>query len=101
MRVWLDPDKHESRMLTAGDVINVLREQNVQVAAGQIGQPPVPKGQDFQYTVTTLGRLVDPEQFAGIVLNTGPDAQVTYLRDVARIGMGARNQDPLWILDGN
>ena len=50
MRIWLDPDKLQSRNLTAGDVIRVLREQNVQVAAGQIGQPPVPQGQDFQYT---------------------------------------------------
>src|SRR5580704_2238044 len=63
MRVWLDPDKLQSRNLTAGDVIRVLREQNVQVAAGQIGQPPVPTGQSFQYTVSTLGRLVDAEQF--------------------------------------
>src|SRR5437660_7668291 len=85
MRVWLDPDKLQSRNLTVNDVIRVLREQNVQVAAGQIGQPPVPKGQDFQYTVTTLGRLAEAEQFAGIVLSTGSDAQVTYLRDVARI----------------
>ena len=59
MRVWLDPDKLQSRNLTAGDVIRVLREQNVQVAAGQIGQPPVPQGQDFQYTMSTLGRLVE------------------------------------------
>src|SRR5882672_5456479 len=100
MRVWLDPDKLQSRNLTVGDVIRVLREQNVQVAAGQIGQPPVPKGQDFQYTLTTLGRLEDPEQFAGIVLSTGPDGQVTYLRDVARIEMGAKSQDTLWRLDG-
>src|SRR5205807_1595929 len=58
MRVWLDPDKLQSRNVTVGDVIRVLREQNVQVAAGQIGQPPVPTGQDFQYTMSTLGRLV-------------------------------------------
>ena len=64
MRVWLDPDKLQSRNLTAGDVIKVLREQNVQVAAGQIGQPPVPRGQDFQYTMSTLGRLVEADQFA-------------------------------------
>src|SRR6478735_7502436 len=63
MRVWLDPDKLQSRNLTAGDVIQVLREQNVQVAAGQIGQQPVPKGQAFQYTLSTLGRLSEPEQF--------------------------------------
>ena len=71
MRVWLDPDKLASRNLTAGDVIRVLREQNVQVAAGQIGQPPVPTGQDFQYTLSTLGRLVEAEQFADIILKTG------------------------------
>src|SRR4029077_13161944 len=84
MRVWLDPDKLQSRNLTAGDVIRVLREQNVQVAAGQIGQPPVPTGQDFQYTLTTLGRLTEPEQFANIVLNTGSNGEVTYLKDVSR-----------------
>ena len=93
MRVWLDPDKLQSRNLTAGDVIRVLREQNVQVAAGQIGQPPVPQGQDFQYTVSTLGRLVEPEQFADIILKTGTDGEVTYLKDVARTELGAKNQD--------
>jgi multidrug efflux pump subunit AcrB len=62
MWVWLDPDKLLSRNLTVGDVIQVLREQNVQVAAGQVGQPPVPTGQDFQYTLTTLGRLAEPGQ---------------------------------------
>ncbi len=95
MRVWLDPDKLQSRNLAAGDVIRVLREQNVQVAAGQIGQPPVPSGQDFQYTMSTLGRLVEAEQFADIILKTGADGEVTYLKDVARIELGARNQDVL------
>src|SRR5882762_5039185 len=100
MRVWLDPDRLQSRNLSVGDVITALREQNVQVAAGQIGQPPVPKGQDFQYTMSTLGRLVDPEQFANIVVKTGADGEVTYLRDVARTELGARNQDTLSRLDG-
>ena len=63
MRVWLDPNELASRNLSAGDVVSVLREQNVQVAAGQIGQAPVPKGQNFQYTMSTLGRLTEPEQF--------------------------------------
>jgi multidrug efflux pump len=99
MRIWLDPDKLQSRNLTAGDVIRVLREQNVQVAAGQIGQPPVPNGQDFQYTLSTLGRLVETEQFADIILNTGPDGEVTYLRDVSRVDLGARSQDTLSRLD--
>jgi multidrug efflux pump len=100
MRVWLDPDKLQSRNLTVNDVIRVLREQNVQVAAGRIGQPPVPNGQEFQYTLSTLGRLVEAEQFAEIVLNTGKDGEVTYLRDVSRIELGARNQDTLGRLDG-
>jgi multidrug efflux pump len=100
MRVWLDPDKLQSRNLTVGDVIRVLREQNVQVAAGQIGQPPVPKGQDIQYTMSTLGRLVDAEQFADIILKTGSDGEVTYLKDVSRTELGARNQDTLGRLDG-
>src|SRR5436309_4135999 len=100
MRVWLDPDKLQSRNLTVGDVIRVLREQNVQVAAGQIGQPPVPKGQDFQFTLSTLGRLVEAEQFADIILKTGKDGEVTYLKDVGRTELGARNEDQNLTLDG-
>src|SRR6266849_4894746 len=100
MRVWLNPDKLQSRNLTAGDVIRVLREQNVQVAAGQIGQPPVPRGQDFQYTLSTLGRLSEAEQFADIILQTGSDGEVTYLKDVGRTELGARNQDQNLTLNG-
>src|SRR5437588_7386563 len=100
MRVWLDPNKLQSRNLTAGDVIRVLREQNVQVAAGRIGQPPVPTGQDFQYTLSTLGRLIEAEQFADIILKIGSDGEATYLRDVSRTDLGARSQDTLSRLDG-
>jgi multidrug efflux pump len=100
MRVWLDPDKLSSRNLTAGDVIKSLREQNVQVAAGQIGQPPVPSGLDFQYTMGAQGRLAEPEQFSNIVIKTGSDAEVTYLRDVSRSELGARNQDTRCRMDG-
>jgi multidrug efflux pump len=100
MRVWLDPDKLQSRNLTVGDVIRVLREQNVQVAAGRIGQPPVPTGQDFQYTLSTLGRLVEADEFADIVLKTGSDGEVTYLKDVSRTELGPRNQDTVGRLDG-
>jgi multidrug efflux pump len=100
MRVWLDPHKLESRNLTAGDVIRALREQNVQVAAGQIGQPPVPTGLDFQYAVSTQGRLAEERQFANIVLKTGDDGQVTYLRDVSRSELGARSQDTRCRLNG-
>ncbi len=100
MRVWLDPDKLQSRNLTVDDVIRVLREQNVQVASGQIGQPPVPTGQDFQYTLNTLGRLTDAEQFANIVLKTGSNGEITYLRDVSRTELGAKSLDQLCRLDG-
>src|SRR5207248_2158647 len=86
--------------LSAGDVIQVLREQNVQVAAGQIGQPPVPRGQDFQFTMSTLGRLVNAQQFADIVLKTGSDGEITYLKDVSRTQLGARSQDQLARVDG-
>src|SRR5262245_15026954 len=100
LRVWLDPDKLATRNLSAGDVVKVLREQNVQVAAGQIGQPPVPLGQEFQYPVSTQGRLVEADQFADIILKTGSDGEVTYLRDVSRTELGARSQDQLLTLDG-
>src|SRR5262245_18399487 len=99
-RIWLDPNKLQSRNLTVGDVIRVLREQNVQVAAGRIGQPPVPQGQDLQYTLSTLGRLIEAEQFADIILKTGTIGEVTYLKDVSRIELGARIQDTLSRLDG-
>ena len=100
MRIWLDPDKLTARNLSAGDVSAVLLEQNVQVAAGQIGQPPVPPGQEFQYTVTTLGRLIDAAQFANIVLKTGTSGEVLYLRDVGWTELGARSQDQTLTLDG-
>jgi multidrug efflux pump len=100
MRVWLDPNKLASRNLSADDVVRVLREQNIQVAAGQIGQQPVPRGQEFQYTLSTLGRLVEPEQFANIVVNTGQTGEVTYLRDIGRAELGARSEDQILTLDG-
>src|SRR6516225_6152623 len=100
MRVWLDPDKLQSRNLTVGDVIRVLREQNVQVAAGQVGQPPVPKGQNFQYTLSTLGRLVEPEQFENIIIRTGGEGEVTYLRDVSKTELGAKSLDQTLTFDG-
>jgi multidrug efflux pump subunit AcrB len=100
MRVWLDPDELATRNLTADDVVNVVKEQNVQVAAGQIGQPPVPRGQNFQYTMTTLGRLKDPSEFENIVLKTGANGEVTRLKDVSRTELGAKNQNTRCGLDG-
>lgn len=100
MRIWLDPEKLAGRGLTASDVVNVLREQNVQVAAGQLGQQPVPTGQDFQYTLSTLGRLIEPAQFGEIIVKSGEKGEVTYIRDIARIELGAKNQDTRCTLDG-
>ena len=100
MRIWLDPEKLAARSLTTTDVISAVKEQNVQVAAGQIGQPPVPAGQDFQYTVSTLGRLSDPEQFADIIVKTGADGALTRLRDVASVELGAKSRDQSCTLDG-
>ena len=100
MRVWLDPERLAARGMTAGDVVNALKEQNVQVAAGRIGQPPVPSGQDFQYILSTLGRLTEPEEFGQIIVKTGSTGQITRLKDVARLELGAKNQDTLCTLDG-
>jgi HAE1 family hydrophobic/amphiphilic exporter-1 len=92
MRVWLDPQRMQTLGLTTGDVLAAIEEQNVQVAAGQIGQPPVPGDQTFQYTVTTLGRLSDAAQFEQIIIKSEGD-RVTRLRDVARVELGAQVYD--------
>jgi hydrophobic/amphiphilic exporter-1 (mainly G- bacteria), HAE1 family len=84
------PPQLKSRSLTTEDVLAALREQNVQVAAGQIGQPPAPAGQNFQYTVNVLGRLSDIEQFEEIIVKTAEGGRITRLKDVARIELGGR-----------
>ena len=91
MRVWLDPEKLASRNMTAGDVVRAIREQNLQVAAGTIGQPPAPAGQDFQLTISTQGRLLDEGQFGEIIIKQGAQGQVTRVRDVARVELAARD----------
>ncbi|MEW6273305.1 MAG: efflux RND transporter permease subunit, partial [Thermodesulfobacteriota bacterium] len=100
MRLWLDPERLKARNLTTTEVLDAIREQNVQVAAGVIGQPPAPTGQDFEYTVTTLGRLVGEEQFEDIVVKTGEDGRLTRVKDVARVELGARRYDSLSFQDG-
>ncbi len=100
MRVWLDPEKLAALGLTTNDVIKSLQEQNVQVAAGQIGQQPTERPLDFQYTMNTLGRLTTPEQFGEIVLKSGSQGQVVRVADVARIQLGAKNMDQRCTLDG-
>ncbi|TWU02597.1 efflux RND transporter permease subunit [Stieleria varia] len=93
MRVWADPTKMDARGLTFQDLLNQLRQQNVQVAAGQIAQPPLDNSQAFQLTMTALGRLSEVEQFEEIIVKVGEDGSLTHLRDVARIELGAQTYD--------
>ncbi|HVZ93412.1 MAG TPA: multidrug efflux RND transporter permease subunit [Phycisphaerales bacterium] len=99
MRIWIDPDKLKARWLTTTDVVNALREQNIQVAAGVIGQPPAPDDQGYQYSVTTLGRLVDPAQFENVIV-VADGNRVVYLKDIARVELGARSYDTLGRING-
>jgi multidrug efflux pump len=99
MRLWLDPTKMAAYGLNAQDVINAVQAQNVQVAAGQIGQPPTPVGQTTQYIITTLGRLENTDQFANIILkNVG--STLVHLKDVANIELGAQSYDQYCSFDG-
>ena len=100
MRLWLDPDKMAARDLSAGDVLRAVREQNVQVAAGQLGQPPAPDGSQFQYTLITRGRLLTPDEFGEIVLRTGANGDVIMLKDVARVELGAKDYAVKSYMDG-
>jgi len=100
MRVWLNPPEMAYRGLSAADVVLAVQQQNAQVAAGQIGQPPVPKGQEFQYTMTTLGRLADPEQFKDMIIKYDNQGRLVRLRDVARIERGAQAYDQTCTLNG-
>jgi multidrug efflux pump subunit AcrB len=100
MRLWLDPEKLSKLNLSTSDVVAAIQQQNAQVAAGQIGQPPVPTGQVFQYTMTTLGRLVDPEEFADIILKYDDKGRLVRVGDVARIELGAQGYDQTCTLDG-
>ncbi|HUY32902.1 MAG TPA: efflux RND transporter permease subunit [Pirellulales bacterium] len=100
MRVWLDPEKMAYRNLTSSDVVRAIEQQNTQVAAGQIGQPPVASGQVFQFTMSTMGRLAEVEQFAEMILKTDPGGRFVRLRDVAEIKLGALVYDQNCTLDG-
>ena len=88
MRIWIDPDKAAARGLTSSDIVNAIREQNIQVAAGTIGQQPV-KGAPFELTVNAKGRLVSEEEFEQIIVKTGPLGEKLRLKDVARAEMGS------------
>jgi multidrug efflux pump len=110
MRVWLDPDKLASRGMTATDVVRALREQNVQVAAGQLGQPPAAAGIDFQLPINTTGRLPDADEFRAVIVKSSTggggregfvtSGEIVRLEDVGRVELGAKNYDATSRLDG-
>ncbi|HEY9785176.1 MAG TPA: efflux RND transporter permease subunit, partial [Candidatus Obscuribacterales bacterium] len=91
MRVWLNPAKMAQHRISAMDVVNAVREQNVQVAAGQVGQPPMPSDQMYQMSVKVMGRLKTPEEFDNLIIKTGKDGSIIRLRDVGRAELGAED----------
>src|SRR5712691_506921 len=100
MRVWLDPNRLQARSLTTQDVVDALKGQNQQVAAGQLGMPPSPDTQPFQFTLDVAGRLDEVAQFEDIVVKTASDGQMTRLRDVARVELGAQTYSQAFTLNG-
>ncbi len=99
MRIWLDPQQMAMRGISTADVVTAIEQQNTQVAAGQIGQPPVPMGQKFQYTMSTLGRLDEARQFGDMIIKTDPEQRIIRLRDIARTELGALAYDQVCTLD--
>jgi hydrophobic/amphiphilic exporter-1 (mainly G- bacteria), HAE1 family len=91
MRIWLDPLRMASRNLTATDILSALNEQNVQVTAGQVGQPPSLQSQNYQISVRAVGRLTEASEFENIILKTGADGNLVRLRDVGRAELGAED----------
>ncbi|WP_180900051.1 efflux RND transporter permease subunit [Martelella soudanensis] len=100
MRVWIDPQKAAEHGLAASDITNAIREQNTQAAAGIIGASPAPAGVDMQFNVNAQGRLSTPEEFGEIIVKSGAGGEITRLRDVARIEMGADDYTLRSLLDG-
>jgi HAE1 family hydrophobic/amphiphilic exporter-1 len=101
MRLWLDPARMAQRGLTATDVVNALQEQNVQVAAGQVGQPPVQSGQAYQISVRAIGRLTEPTEFENIILKTGTDGTLVRVKDVGRAELGAEDYGSILRFNGH
>jgi multidrug efflux pump len=100
MRIWVDPNKLASRNLVAGDVANAVREQNAQVAAGVIGDPPTRGNQKFEVTLNTLGRLSTVEDFENIVLKSTPEGGLVRIKDIGRVELGSKNEDVSVVFDG-
>jgi len=100
MRLWLDPARLAARGLTATNVLSALQEQNVQVAAGQVGQPPVASGHNYQISVRAVGRLSEPAEFDNIILKTGADGTLVRLKDVGRAELGAEDYGSMLRFNG-
>jgi len=100
MRIWLRPDKLAKLGLTASDVAGVIREQNVQAPAGQIGAPPAPPGTEFQYTVNVKGRLAEVADYDQAIVRTQPDGSALRIRDIARTELGAQDYTTIGRLNG-
>jgi len=102
MRIWMNPDLLQARALTPQDVINAIQQQSQEVAAGQVGAPPAPKGQDFQYTLDLKGRLDDAAEFENIVVKVDSKngGQITRIRDIGRAELGAQTYSSSFNLDG-
>src|SRR5579863_1292357 len=103
MRIWLDPQKLYAFGLTPNDVIRVIQQQNQQVTGGQVGMPPAPENQDFQYTVNVEGRLSDPAEFGNIIVkaSTSNGGQIVRVKDVGRVELGAQTYSQVFELNGN
>jgi len=101
MRVWLDPNRLQHNSLTTNDVVNALKNQNVQVAAGRIGQEPTPRGQIMDLPIDTLGRLSEVKQFEDVILKTGDKGSVVQVKDVARVDLGGKSYDTSSYFNGN
>ncbi|MFJ3522533.1 efflux RND transporter permease subunit [Pseudomonas sp. NPDC090203] len=99
LRVWLDPNKTASRNITATDVVTAIREQNRQVAAGQLGAPPSPSATSFQMSINTQGRLVSEEEFENIIVRAGENGEITRVRDIARVELGSNQYALRSLLD--
>jgi hydrophobic/amphiphilic exporter-1 (mainly G- bacteria), HAE1 family len=99
MRVWLDPNKLQVRSLMPQDVIQAIQQQSQQVTAGQVGAPPTPAGQAFQYTLNVSGRLDDKAEFEDIIVKTGANGDVTRVRDVGRVELGAQTYSQIFSLN--
>lgn len=99
MRVWLDPNRLQALALMPQDVIQAIQQQSQQVTAGQIGMPPTPHGQAFQYTLNINGRLEDVREFENVIVKTGSNGDVVRVRDVGRVELGAQTYSQIFSLD--